>query len=41
MACLMKFGSFPPAKDPDKPTAQEVEAVKAAVAKYQEIFDTH
>jgi hypothetical protein len=41
MACLLKFGSYPPAKDPAKPTAQEVEAVKAAVAKYQEIFDTH
>jgi L-asparaginase len=41
MACLLKFGSYPPAKDPAKPTQQEVEAVKAAVAKYQEIFDTH
>ena len=41
MACLLKFGSYPPAKDPAKPTPQEVAAVKAAVAKYQEIFDTH
>jgi hypothetical protein len=41
MACLLKFGSYPPAKDPAKPTPKEVEAVKAAVAKYQEIFDTH
>ena len=41
MACLLKFGSYPPAKDPATPTPQEVEAVKAAVAKYQEIFDTH
>jgi len=41
MACQLKFGSYPPAKDPAKPTPQEVEAVKAAVAKYQEIFDTH
>jgi L-asparaginase len=41
MACLLKFGSYPPAKDPANPTAQEVAAVKAAVAKYQEIFDTH
>ena len=41
MACLVKFGSYPPAKDPAKPTPQEVAAVKAAVAKYQEIFDTH
>jgi hypothetical protein len=41
MACLLKFGSYPPAKDPANPTPQEVAAVKAAVAKYQEIFDTH
>ena len=41
MACLLKLGSYPPAKDPAKPTPQEVAAVKAAVAKYQEIFDTH
>jgi hypothetical protein len=41
MACLLKFGSFPPAKDPNRPTDAEVEAVKTAVAKYQTIFDTH
>jgi L-asparaginase len=41
MACLLKFGSFPPAKDPDHPTETEVEMVKAAVAKYQTIFDSH
>jgi L-asparaginase len=41
MACLLKFGSFPPAKDPDNPNDAEVAAVKAAVAKYQAIFDTH
>ena len=41
MACLLKFGSFPPAKDPDNPTGAEIEAVKSAVAVYQTIFDTH
>jgi L-asparaginase len=41
MACLLKFGSFPPAKDPDHPTESEVEAVIAAVAKYQTVFDSH
>jgi L-asparaginase len=41
MACLLKFGSFPPAKDPDNPTGAEIEAVKSAVTKYQTIFDTH
>lgn len=32
MACLMKFGSLPVAKDPDKPTLQEIAATKQAVA---------
>jgi len=41
MACLLKFGSFPPAKDPNNPTDAEVKAVMAAVTKYQGIFDTH
>jgi L-asparaginase len=41
MAALMKLGSLPPAKDPDAPTAQELEAVKAKVREYQAIFDTH
>jgi len=40
-ACLLKFGSLPPAKDPRNPTAAEREATKAAVAKYQSIFDSH
>ena len=29
MACLMKFGSLPAAKNPDKPTSQEMAATKA------------
>jgi hypothetical protein len=41
MACLMKFGSLPPAQDPEKPTAQEIDATKQAVAQYQHVFDTH
>jgi hypothetical protein len=41
MACLMKFGSLPIARNPDKPTAQEMEATKQAVAQYQGVFDTH
>jgi len=40
-AALMKLGSLPVAKDPEKPTRQETEAVKTAIASYQEIFDTH
>ena len=41
MACLMKFGALPPAKDPDRPTAQEVKDIDAALAAYQQVFDTH
>ena len=41
MACLMKFGSLPPAVDPDHPTAAETAAVHKKVTEYQRIFDTH
>jgi L-asparaginase len=41
MASLMKLGSLPPAADPEAPTAAEIEAVRAKVSAYQEIFDSH
>ena len=41
MACLLKFGSLPPAKDPNHPTASEIAAIKKAVGAYQEVFDQH
>lgn len=41
MACLMKFGSYPPAKDPDNPTKAELDAIREALAAYQSVFDTH
>jgi len=41
IACLMKFGSLPPASDPAKPTTAEVDETKAKLKQYQEIFDTH
>jgi L-asparaginase len=41
MASMMKLGSLPPACDPDAPTTEEVTAIKAKVAEYQAIFDTH
>ena len=41
MACLLKFGSLPAAKDPDHPTDDELNAIRKAVSNYQEIFDTH
>jgi hypothetical protein len=41
MACLMKFGCLPPAADPARPTAAEIESTKTKLAQYQEVFDTH
>lgn len=41
MACLMKFGALPAAGDPNNPTAAEAAALAAAVANYQQVFDTH
>jgi L-asparaginase len=41
MACLMKFGAPPPARDPDAPSAAERSAVRAVIAAYQDVFNTH
>ncbi|MFQ5849430.1 MAG: asparaginase domain-containing protein [Candidatus Binatia bacterium] len=41
MACLMRFGNLPPAADPANPTEAELESVKAKLAEYQAVFDTH
>jgi L-asparaginase len=41
MACLLKFGSLPAAKDPDNPTREELGAIRKAVAAYQAVFNTH
>jgi L-asparaginase len=41
IAALMKFGSLPPARDPDHPTPAEARALRAKVALYQQVFDTH
>jgi len=41
MACLMRFGSLPAAKDIDNPTATERKAIAEANANYQRVFDTH
>ncbi len=40
-AAMLKLGRLPKARDPRKPTAPEREAALAAIARYQEIFDTH
>ena len=41
MACLLRFGSLPPAADPDNPTDAELAAIREALARYQAVFDTH
>jgi hypothetical protein len=41
MACLLRFGSLPPAADPIHPTAAELAAVQVKLAEYQAVFDTH
>jgi len=41
MACLMKFGSLPIARDAGQPTDEECAATMASLAQYQTVFDTH
>jgi hypothetical protein len=41
MACLMRFGSLPAAKDVGNPTRAELKAIAEANANYQRVFDTH
>ena len=41
MACLLRFGSLPPAADPLQPTSAELEATRAALSAYQTVFDSH
>jgi L-asparaginase/Glu-tRNA(Gln) amidotransferase subunit D len=41
MACLMKFGSLPPAANPDNPTEEELAAIREKIGFYQAVFNTH
>jgi L-asparaginase len=41
MACILKLGALPVAADPACPTEAERAATTAAVAAYQQLFDTH
>ncbi|MGH7342255.1 MAG: asparaginase domain-containing protein, partial [Candidatus Rokuibacteriota bacterium] len=41
MACLLKLGALPAAVDPANPTQAEVDALKAKLAAYQGVFNTH
>jgi L-asparaginase len=41
MACLLRFGVLPAAANPLDPTAAERAAIRARLAEFQVIFDTH
>jgi L-asparaginase/Glu-tRNA(Gln) amidotransferase subunit D len=41
MAAMLQLGSLPPARDPARPTSDELAATRAALARYQEIFNEH
>jgi hypothetical protein len=41
MATLLKLGPLPAAADPGNPSGAEMSATRAALERYQEIFDTH
>jgi hypothetical protein len=41
MACLLKFGALPPAKNPAQPTAAERTAILEKLKLYQAVIDTH
>jgi L-asparaginase/Glu-tRNA(Gln) amidotransferase subunit D len=41
MASLMRFGALPAAADPDQPTGDERAAMRAALDRYQDVFDSH
>src|SRR5688572_32609077 len=41
MACLLRFGTLPAAVDPRAPTVAERGAIRARLAEFQAVFDTH
>jgi hypothetical protein len=41
MACLLRFGSPAAAEDPDQPSPGELDRIRAHLAQYQAVFDTH
>ncbi len=41
MACLLRFGALPPAADPEHPSDHEIWATERALARFQQVFDTH
>jgi hypothetical protein len=41
MACLLRFGAPPPARDPAHPTGEERALTVEHLTQYQRVFDTH
>lgn len=41
MACLLRYGALPPARDPASPTPSELDAIAERFMQYQAVFDTH
>ena len=41
MACLLRFGTLPAAAHPAAPTPEERAAIRARLAEFQAVFDTH
>lgn len=41
MACLLRFGALPPARDPERPTPEESAAVRSTLAAYRDVFESH
>ena len=41
MASMLKLGRLPKAKDPRNPSAPELEAIRAKIAEFQHIFESH
>jgi hypothetical protein len=41
MGAIMRLGSLPVPVDPERPTDAEMKSIRAKMAQYQEIFDTH
>ncbi len=41
MACLLRFGALPPARDPATPTADEVGATQAGLDRFRAVFADH
>lgn len=40
-SCLLRYGALPPVRDPAKPTARELTAIRTHLSLYQAIFDAH